>query len=113
MTDNEWLSSLKDGDKVAVEHNYYGTKSYTIVTIEKITPTRQIKVSGYLEKFRDGRLPRGDSRMSMGISDCLVKITDEVLEAGIRLELLNYISKIKFNSLSTEKLKQIKDIIKL
>ncbi len=48
---DEWLDNLKVGDKVFVEQKLH--------RVEKITPTRQIKVDGIERRFIKGTLKGG------------------------------------------------------
>lgn len=107
MTDQYFLTSLKEGDKVAIEHYYYGDITYTVTEIERITPTRQIKVKGYDGRFINGELPMHSS----GIHTTLVPVTDMIIEKAERMEILKYISEYKFNKCDTEKLRLIKGIL--
>jgi len=104
-----WLDNLQVGDKVAVEHIYGGTTLYRIAHVERITPTKQIKVSGDETKLKDGaQVGNNNSWMH---SYYLKPITKEVLEAIEREKLLARISKYNWRELGTEQLREIKKIV--
>jgi len=105
----QWLNSLKVGDIVAEHTSHYGDNTYSIVTIEKITKTGQIKVSGNDSKYKNGR-EMGNSG-SWSISRHIVPITDEIKESVERRKLLNFIEKTKWGEVTTEKLRKIKAVL--
>lgn len=85
MSNNNWLSELKAGDKVVI--NNYGHRE--IHFVEKITPSGMIKVNGSLYN-KDGS-KRGAS-YGFGLSQCTPEIEKEIAE--IRF-IKNVIIKIK------------------
>ena len=101
---DDWLASLEVGSKVAAMHSYYGSLSYEIVEVERITKTGQLHVSGYSNNFKNGRelRERGDK---------LVPITEDIKESIKRRALLNGLNKLKLDELNTEKLEKIYAIV--
>ena len=75
---NEWLKSLKVGDKVTVVRSYYGTLSYSFAEIEKITPTGLVKVKGHERKYKDGH-ETGLGTWSVGTR--IEPVTDEIINS--------------------------------
>ena len=72
----EWLDSLKVGDKVVIERRC-SSSTYSIAQIEKITPTRRITVGGYT--FRsNGRVFNGGGYSYS--STYLKKFTPDILK---------------------------------
>ena len=97
---SDWLASLKVGDTVCYSDRYHG---YNILTIEKITPTRQIKTNkGYT--FREGYY-RGTDTWSSGIriEQYTQKIANSIREKSLMLEC----KKIKFDTLTADQLEAI------
>lgn len=105
----EWVAGLSVGGKVAVRDSYYSTISYRIATIEKITKTGQIKVSGSDKRYKNGE--EMGHRDSWGTRACLVPITEEVREHLKRSRLLSELRSMDFEKLTTSQLEEIKKII--
>lgn len=84
----EWLSQLKEGDKVVVYSYGWGNSSYNERVVEKITPKGFIKVNGSLFNPNDG-YRRGDG------GACLQNPNDnEVMEKVKKYRKDMFISKI-------------------
>ena len=105
----EWVTGLSVGDKVAVRSSYYSTVSYRIATIEKITKTGQIKVSGSDKRYKNGE--EMGNRDSWSTRACLVPITEEVREYLKRSRLLSELRSMDLEKLTTSQLEEIKKII--
>lgn len=56
MPDHEWLSSIKEGDTVAVGGSFYG---YGLAVVDRVTPT-QLVIGASRYRRKDG-YRRGDS----------------------------------------------------
>lgn len=106
MDNQEWLSSLKVGDKVAYDTGRYGATMWEVDAIEKITPKRNM-VTGKGYSFNSDGICRVDSRNFYNLKP----ITDDVIEWIKRRNLLNKIQKIKFDTLSNDKLEQLYKLI--
>ena len=104
-----WLNCLKVGDKVAYYRSHYGDVDYSIVKIEKITPTRQIKLDGYMTKFKNGEMI--DTSAWKTSTNKIVPITDEVREYIERTRLSAFIKKVDFDKLGLQQLREINKII--
>ena len=104
-----WLDSLKVGDNVVFYRSHYGTVDYSIVKIERITPTRQIKLEGYDTKFKNGEMI--DTSVWQTTTKKIVPITDEVREFIEKERLVPFINKTELDKLSVQKLRDIKKII--
>ncbi len=88
---NEWLISLKVGDRVLIESGSF-SKNYLFKNVIKITPTQIIVGNDeYKERFRrqDGRRV-GDSGYSRGY---LVEQTPELI-AELEIKKLQYKAKV-------------------
>lgn len=111
----DWLAGLKVGDKVVVEYKSgFGAKTHRRVSvIERITPTRQIKVRGFEEKFRKGEYTNYTNYNS--IRRILLKLTPElekeIRETDDRDRLARKLNDFKFHTLPYEKVKQVADIL--
>lgn len=75
----DWISQLKVSDEVAVHRIHLNHTTYRIVTIEKITKTGLIKVSGNEAKYRNG-IEMGNSG-TWTVSEYLEPVTEEVRES--------------------------------
>ena len=89
----EWLSNLKEGDKVANEYynSWRGGSYYQIYTVKKITPTGKIRLDNGVLLNSNGRYYPRDVWGSNSYD--IEPVTDEILEA-IRIRKL----KIKLSS---------------
>jgi len=110
LVDQEWLDSLKEGDKVAVDVGSYRSTFYKISNVVKITPTRMIKTSCGRTYNNDGR-ERGKSS-TWDKTTFLQPVTAEIEETVERYTLLHRIKETKFNDLSTEVLREIIKLVK-
>jgi hypothetical protein len=108
MERQEWLDSLKEGDKVALRHNGYSTDSYLIREITRITPKRIIKV-GNIEYNNKGQ-QRGRGTWDRGVD--IVPITQDILNRIEKSRLVSEISDINFKTVPLEKLRKIAEILK-
>lgn len=73
MEDNEWLKTLKVGDKVFVRHGY-DSKNMSIRTVKKITPKKNIRLNN------DLLFKNGECKQSVWSSDYLIKYSDEKMD---------------------------------
>lgn len=87
----EWLDSLKVGDRVVIERKYMGS-TYLIAKIEKITPTRRIVVGGYT--FRSNGIIFGGGYSSI----YLKKFTPDILKV-IEMQNIKRNVRITFHNL--------------
>lgn len=90
----EWLSNLKEGNKVANEHynSWRGGSYYQIYTVKKITPTGKIRLDNGVLLNQNGKYYNRDV-WGGGEDYNIEPVTDEILEA-IRIRKL----KIKLSS---------------
>lgn len=72
---NEWLSSLKAGDMVAV-HRRYGS-GHDLATVERVTETQIVTRSHSKYRRKDGRSVGSDSWSATYLSP----VTDEIVAA--------------------------------
>lgn len=105
----EWLVNLKVGDEVAIKSGYYGEYRYRIGVIEKITPTRQIKLVGSNIRYKNGEMI--GKKGVFDYRDNLVPISEEIKNILLKEKLVSKISKVKFNEFSTEKLQKVLAIL--
>lgn len=104
-----WLDGLKVGDKVALFYQQYGTVDYSIVKVEKITPTRQIKLDGYSIKFKNGDMI--DTSTWKTTTRRIVPITDEIRGFLEKKKLVAFIQKAEMDKLNIQQLRDIKKIL--
>lgn len=94
----EWLSNLKEGDKVTNEHynTWRGGSYYEIYTVKKITPTGKIRLDNDVLLYQNGKYYNRDA---WGGEDYNIEpITEEILESirirKLKMALNDRISKI-------------------
>ena len=77
----EWLSNLKEGDKVTNEHynTWRGGSYYQIYTVKKITPTGKIRLDNGVLLNSNGRYYPRDVWNSNGYD--IEPVTDEILNS--------------------------------
>jgi len=95
----KWLASLQVGDEVCYHSRWNG---YTIIKIEKITPTRQIKTTF-------GHVFKGGYSRDSGYT--IKPITDEVRSAVRRGNLLGKVNNFEFTKCNLEQLERVAAII--
>jgi len=109
-----WLDELKVGDKIIVVSSYCGTKDTAIRKVERITPSRQMVISGYAEtKFKNGS-KMGESG-SWGTHTYLIEWSQEQ-ENKIRIDkrcgiILHHLSSFKYDKLTIEDREEIFRIV--
>lgn len=106
----EWLDSLKVGDRVAMDIGVYGSTQYVVATITKITPTRRMTTSNNKTFNADGTQYGQGSSYSGRVQ--LEPPTPEILERILRSRLIKALKAFKFEELTTEQLRTIQSIIK-
>ena len=103
MTSNdEWLESLKPGDKVY----FSGCGLNRISTVERKTPTGRIILEGSKSQFINGR-----HRIDDWNSEYIIELTDEIRIEHILKVKLNKINKYKLNLDEPGKINTIYDIL--
>ena len=77
----EWLSNLKEGNKVANEHynSWRGGSYYQIYTVKKITPTGKIRLDNGVLLNSNGRYYPRDVWNSNSYN--IEPVTDEILNS--------------------------------
>jgi len=97
------------GDKLAFRHyiNFGGVPpySYSLHTIKRITPTGLMVCGGY--KVTPDLRIRGE----YSSTDCVGRPTPEIIEELTRRRIVNRLSRMKWDTLTTEALKAVADII--
>ena len=115
----EWLSNLKEGNKVANEHynSWRGGSYYKIYTVKKITPTGKIRLDNGVLLNSNGRYYPRDVWNSNSYN--IEPVTDEILNSiktrKIKNKLSSNIESIFKNynlmGMSLEDLKAINNIL--
>ncbi|AGR46703.1 hypothetical protein PP654_gp044 [Bacillus phage v_B-Bak10] len=107
----KWLKTLKVGDKVCYANPYSWSTPFTIIKIERITPTGWIKSDNNIT-FVDGE-ERGYTRGFVGDRKKVLKpITDEVIRGINESKIRGYFKSISFEKYSYEELIRIYNFIK-
>lgn len=106
---NEWITSLKPGDKVAVERNTIHGKSYSIKDVKKITPGGKVRLENEKLCNSDGSVVGG--KIDRGNSTKIVPYDQKVKEHFRKNRVLHAISETNFQKLELGKLEAILKII--
>ena len=105
---NNWINSLKEGDKVAVRINNYGQGEYYVIkTIKRITPTGKIRLDDN-ELYNSNGYKSGDEYSN---GTWIIPVTDKIMRNIKRRRLLYKVSNFDFKMLTLEKLENIIEII--
>lgn len=110
MIDEEWSKNLKVGDEVAICFNAFGTKTFSITRVARVTPSGRIVVQYQNTVFGPGGIIYG--KYEQGPRTQLVPVTPAVHEAIARERVLSFIHHTKFKDLDTGTLTQIAELIK-
>ena len=88
----EWISNLKEGDKVANEHynSWRGGSYYQIYTVKKITPTGKIRLDNGVLLNSNGRYYPRDVWNSNSYN--IEPVTDEILNSIKTRKIKNKLS---------------------
>lgn len=104
----EWLDSLKEGDKVALNLSRHGGRSYEITEITRVTPNRQFRLkSNPTLLFKKG----GDCHPDRFYYYHVEPITEEIVQHINRKVYLSKAKSAILATLTTNQLKRIYDII--
>ena len=116
----EWVSNLKEGDKVANEHynSWRGGSYYQIYTVKKITPTGKIRLDNGVLLNQNGKYYNRDV-WGGGEDYNIEPVTDEILNSiktrKIKNKLRSNIESIfkdyNLMGMSVEDLKAINNIL--
>lgn len=89
----EWISNLKEGDKVANEHynSWRGGSYYKIYTVKKITPTGKIRLDNGVLLNQNGKYYNRDVWGS-GEDYNIEPVTDEILNSIKTRKIKNKLS---------------------
>jgi hypothetical protein len=95
------------GDDLAFRHynNFGGVPPYSLHKIERITPTGLMVCGGY--KVTPDLRIRGE----YSLTDCVGRPTPEIIEELTRWQIVNRLSRMKWDTLTTDALKAVADII--
>ncbi|MEK5358191.1 hypothetical protein [Paenibacillus sp. FSL L8-0709] len=102
MEYQEWLDSLKVGNEVLISGKYGGGYLYFIGTIERITPTREIKIGALV--FKNGS--EGERSLIK-----IEPVTQEVRENIKHKELSRFLIDYRFENLPLNALEEISNIL--
>jgi len=97
------------GDELAFRHcrDFGGVPPYSLHKIERITPTGLMVCGGY--KVTPDLRIRGEGEYSS--TDCVGRPTPEIIEELTRWRIVDRLSRLKWNTLTTDALKAVADII--
>ena len=107
MDNEKWIKTLKPGDKVAVKQNDYGTITYSIQTVKRVTPTGKVRLENDSTLYAsDGR-----GRHDGGHSFDIVQLSDEIKESILKRRIVNKLKKVDFSAFELGKLRNVLKII--
>lgn len=107
----EWLKSLKVGDRVAYSTGSYGFRSYRFDTVAKITPTGRIKLKELINVTFSERGTQMGQVSSWTPRIEIVPATDEIYQFMRLKNMRDCLSKIRVADLPEEELGQIHKIL--
>lgn len=113
MEYREWLKQLKPGDNVVVSYWNWSEGSYTNAKVEKITPTRFIRVKGILYKPHDGNSRSGNSDLLDPNDETTIKLLKKYKENKFVRETMNKIRNMNYNDVTYEQAVEIRKIMGL
>lgn len=105
---DEWLKSLKVGDRVIAYENSFYHDIIRITRVEKVTPTGQIKIVGEDAKFKDGRMI---GRRSFQLRECTPEAEQAALNTIKRRKAVSFLSHVQWREQPDNKLFAVYDII--
>lgn len=106
----DWLDSLKAGDKIAIVSGSRGFLRYEIAEVEKITPARGIiRTSKKVSFKKDGW---EDNSSKWGGRYHIEPVTAEIKEWIRRDSIARALSRADFATMNLEKLEKVYAIIK-
>lgn len=92
MNNDQWLQSLKAGDKVCIQRQY--TSAYDVYTVERITPTQIVLPRGSKYRKSDGYSVGYSGYMNGGhyLSEATPERLQKIAEAAERGELQKWVN---------------------
>lgn len=113
----EWLKQLKVGDKVIVtEYNRFSALQhrYRSETVEKITPTGQLKVSNCPANFKNGTMLGSNSEYATSSTYLEPHEPERVAEINAinhRRKILKKIASVKWDDIGNNTIEQVLAIL--
>lgn len=105
-----WLRELKVGDEVAIECGNYGYRDYYIKNIDKISPTGRITIKSTVYDHTGREMGKAGTWSK---KNSLEPITQDIKDFVRRKELLEKVTKTKWDKISLEKLENIAKTLEL
>ena len=104
-----WLLELKEGDEVAISLGSWARERFLIGTVEKITPTGRLTVSGIKYSSAGREMGSSDSYHTNWLKELTPERRARIHESRFREWAKNY----DFHLLPLDKIKRIYKIVKL
>ena len=101
----EWIKTLRVGDKVAVKRDVFGTISYYTETIKKITPKGQIRLNDD-SLFKTNGVKQGEYSQP-----CIVPYDQTIKDSFRKNKICGDLLRFKYVDLPLEKLEEIYKIV--
>lgn len=111
MEYREWLNQLKAGDDVVIRIWSFGGSGYTNAKVEKITPTRFIRVEGVLYKPQDGNSRFGNNGLLDPNDETTIKLLKKYKENKFVSETMYKIRNTNYNDVTYEQAVEIRKIM--
>lgn len=114
---DEWLKQLKVGDKVIVtEYNRFSTpqRSFRSEVVEKITPTRQLKISNCSANFKNGTMLGSTSEYATSgvyLEPHVPERVAEINAINYRRKILRRIAGVSWVYVDSDKIEQVLAIL--
>lgn len=105
MNGTEWLSKLKEGDRVYIKHSAFGTATLNLTTVKKVTPKGNIR-TGNDQLFINGTCKTG-TWSHVDLVEWTVELEKKLFETE---QLQAMISKIKSFDMRNIKPEMVKEI---
>ena len=94
MNNDQWLQSLKAGDKVCIPHRY--TSAYEVYTVERVTPTQIVLPKGRKYRKSDGYSIGMGSMYGHYLHEATPQLLQKIADATERNELQKWMTDTKF-----------------
>jgi len=108
-----WLDELKVGDKVIVSRIHYRDSKKSLHVIDRITPSRQMVVSGYEHsKFKNGEKMGERSWGNYTIlEEWSQEKQDTIVAANRRFRVSQHLSSFDYRTLTLEEREEVFSIV--
>ena len=109
MNDTEWLSKLKEGDRVYIKHSAFGTARLNLTTVKKVTPKGHIRTEND-QLFKNGTRKTG-AWSWVDLVEWTVELEKELFENERLQAMVAKIKSFDMRNIKPEKVKEIYGIL--